>query len=166
MIHNTRYPQMLRLRRIQPGPGISFVLSDGVMALAVLLALAELAPWPVIVILPVTVASVVKFGDEVLLAAERWAGTRRPASDESTPPAGIDEGCGGTVYRSTAVSSKPETGDTGAPSLALAAVDFSVFAARRSRWMRRGRNPDARGVGVNQRPSLWIGPHTETPPQH
>jgi hypothetical protein len=165
MIHSTRYARALRLRRIQPNSGTSAVLSEGAIAVAALLALAELAPWPVIVILPVAVACGLKLGDEALLIAARRAGARGPAVTETTQPVGVDASCAGTVYRSTAVPSDAEPGQTDAPALAPAAADFPAFAARRSRWTRQSNIPDARSVGVNQRQSVWIKPHTETPPQ-
>lgn len=170
MIHGTWYTRTwytrtLRLRRIQPGSATSAVLLEGVIVLAILLALAELVPWPVIVILPIVVAAGLKLGDEALVIASRRSKAPRSSQPEDLRSSGTEASCAGTLYRSAAISSDVEIGQTKVSALTAAAVGFPMFAIRRSRWTHRCNAPDARSVGGNQRQSIWVGPHTETPPQ-
>ena len=62
------YARALRLRFVNPGGVLCFVFFEGAVALAALLALAELVTWWAVLILPATVAVMVKFND---LVAER-----------------------------------------------------------------------------------------------
>ena len=59
------YPRVLRLRYIRPGGLLCFLYFEGALALGVLLALAELAPWWGALVLPVVVALMVKINDTV-----------------------------------------------------------------------------------------------------
>ena len=59
------YARVLRLRHIQPGGLLCFLFFEGSVALGVLLALAELAPWWSALVLPVAVALMVKVNDLV-----------------------------------------------------------------------------------------------------
>jgi hypothetical protein len=64
---------VLRLRQLNPGPTLCFLLLEGSAFLALLLALAELASWWVILVLPVAVALMVKANDVVALTVARAA---------------------------------------------------------------------------------------------
>jgi len=57
------YARLLRLRYLHPGPVACFLLLEGTIALGALLALAELVDWPVVILLPVGVAVMVKIND-------------------------------------------------------------------------------------------------------
>jgi hypothetical protein len=59
------YARVLRLRYLHPGGLLCFLFFEGSIALGVLLALAELAPWWGMVVLPVAVALMVKLNDTV-----------------------------------------------------------------------------------------------------
>ncbi len=59
------YARVLRLRYLRPGGLLCFLFFEGSIALGVLLALAELAPWWGIVAIPVAVAVMVKLNDTV-----------------------------------------------------------------------------------------------------
>jgi hypothetical protein len=59
------YARVLRLRYLRPGGLLCFLYFEGSIALGVLLALAELAPWWGIFVLPVVVAAMVKLNDIV-----------------------------------------------------------------------------------------------------
>ena len=59
------YPRLLRLRHIQPNGWQRAALGEGVLALAALLVLADLASAWTLLVLPVAVAAVVK-GHDVL----------------------------------------------------------------------------------------------------
>src|SRR5690606_41989245 len=57
------YARMLRLRHINPGAGLCFVLFEGVIALSALLAFAEQMSWWGVAVLPLAVAGVVELND-------------------------------------------------------------------------------------------------------
>jgi hypothetical protein len=59
------YARALRLRHVRPGGLMSFLLFECVIALAVLLALAELVSWWAVALLPAAVAAMVKINDLV-----------------------------------------------------------------------------------------------------
>jgi len=70
------YARLLRLRYVRLSALMSFLLFEGTIAVAVLLALAELVSWWAVAVLPVAVAATVKFNDVVtgaLLRARRAA---------------------------------------------------------------------------------------------
>jgi hypothetical protein len=59
------YARVLRLRHLAPSGLLCFVFLEGAVVLGILLALAELVSWWGVVVLPVTVALMVKFNDLV-----------------------------------------------------------------------------------------------------
>ncbi|MEV0808629.1 hypothetical protein [Micromonospora sp. NPDC050200] len=59
------YARALGLRVVNPGGVLCFLFFEGAVALAVLLALAELVSWWAVVLLPVAVALMVKLNDMV-----------------------------------------------------------------------------------------------------
>jgi hypothetical protein len=65
------YARALRLRYLRPGGLLCFLFFEGAIALGVLLALAELAPWWGIVVLPAAVALMVKLNDTVAASHAR-----------------------------------------------------------------------------------------------
>lgn len=67
------YARALRLRHLHPGGMLCFVYFEGAIALGLLLALAELVSWWVVLILPVSVALMVKVNDLVAGAVARSA---------------------------------------------------------------------------------------------
>lgn len=67
------YARALGLRHLHPGGMLCFVFFEGTLALGLLLALAELVSWWVVVILPVSVALMVKVNDLVAGAVTRSA---------------------------------------------------------------------------------------------
>jgi hypothetical protein len=69
------YARLLRLRNVAPSGLTCFFFLEGSVALAALLALAELVSWWGVVVLPVLVALMVKLNDMV-------AGAVRPAPRE------------------------------------------------------------------------------------
>jgi hypothetical protein len=87
------YARLLRLKHITPGGLLCFVFLEGAVALGVLLALAELVSWWGVIVLPLTVAVMVKLNDVIAglfpvaptdepVAAR--AAVRRPIGEEST----------------------------------------------------------------------------------
>jgi hypothetical protein len=60
-----RYARVLRLRHLRLGGGACFLLFEGSIAAAVLLAFAELVSWWAVLVVPLTVAAMVKLNDAV-----------------------------------------------------------------------------------------------------
>ncbi|MCM0678353.1 hypothetical protein NCC78_27305 [Micromonospora phytophila] len=67
------YARVLGLRFVNPGGVLCFLFFEGAVALAALLALAELVTWWAVLILPATVAVMVKLNDMVAAAVVRSA---------------------------------------------------------------------------------------------
>ena len=63
--HRPLYARLLRLRHITPGGRLCFVFLEGAVALGALLALAELVSWWGVLVLPLTVAVMVKLNDVI-----------------------------------------------------------------------------------------------------
>jgi hypothetical protein len=80
------YARVLRLRHLQPSGLWCFLFFEGMIALGVLLALAELVSWWAVLVLPAVVAIMVKVND-VVAGAWVHAG-RRPAAAVPPKPAG------------------------------------------------------------------------------
>jgi hypothetical protein len=71
--HRPLYARALRLRYVNPSGLLCFLFVEGAVALAVLLALAELVSWWGVVALPASVAIMVKVDDLVAGAVARSA---------------------------------------------------------------------------------------------
>ncbi|MER7460193.1 hypothetical protein [Micromonospora sp. NPDC126480] len=67
------YARVLGLRFVNPGGVLCFVFFEGAIALAALLALAELVTWWAVLVLPATVAVMVKLNDLVAARVVRSA---------------------------------------------------------------------------------------------
>ncbi|MFC0099102.1 hypothetical protein ACFFKH_16435 [Micromonospora marina] len=67
------YARVLGLRFVNPGGVLCFLFFEGAVALAVLLALAELVSWWAVLVLPVAVAAMVKLNDVVAEMVVRTA---------------------------------------------------------------------------------------------
>ncbi|MFC7545398.1 hypothetical protein [Plantactinospora sp. GCM10030261] len=67
------YSRTLGLRHVDPGAVLCFMFFEGSIILALLLALAELVSWWTVLVLPATVAALVKLNDEVAAAVARSA---------------------------------------------------------------------------------------------
>ncbi|WP_250009150.1 hypothetical protein [Actinoplanes sp. M2I2] len=63
--HRPLYARMLRLRTLTPSGFVCFVFLEGAIALGILLALAELVSWWGVLVLPATVAIMVKLNDVI-----------------------------------------------------------------------------------------------------
>jgi hypothetical protein len=86
------YARVLRLRHIAPSGLLCFVFLEGSVALGLLLALAELVSWWGVLVLPVTVAMMVKLNDVIAGSLARTAtpvrpGSPRPATAQVLRPA-------------------------------------------------------------------------------
>jgi hypothetical protein len=82
------YARMLGLRHLAPNGFLCFVFLEGAVALGILLALAELVSWWGVLVLPLTVAAMVKLNDLVAGVLARPAPPpRRPVGAGTvTPP--------------------------------------------------------------------------------
>jgi len=67
------YARLLGLRFVNPGGVLCFLFFEGAVALAALLALAELVTWWAVLVLPATVAVMVKLNDMVAAMVVRSA---------------------------------------------------------------------------------------------
>jgi hypothetical protein len=67
------YSRVLGLRHVDPGGLLCFCFFEGAIILALLLTLAELVSWWAVLVLPVSVALMVKLNDEVAAAVARSA---------------------------------------------------------------------------------------------
>ncbi|MFF5178029.1 hypothetical protein ACFY2Q_08395 [Micromonospora sp. NPDC000316] len=67
------YARLLGLRFVNPGGVLCFLFFEGTVALAVLLALAELVTWWAVLVLPLVVAVMVKLNDMVAATVVRSA---------------------------------------------------------------------------------------------
>ncbi|WP_241825693.1 hypothetical protein [Micromonospora sp. CB01531] len=67
------YARVLGLRFVNPGGVLCFLFFEGAVALAVLLALAELVTWWAVLVLPAVVAVMVKLNDMVAEGVIRTA---------------------------------------------------------------------------------------------
>lgn len=78
------YARVLRLRHVHPSGLLCFLYLEGMIALGVLLALAELMSWWVVPVLPLVVAAAVKLND--LVAGILAGGQPRPVAAEPAAP--------------------------------------------------------------------------------
>jgi hypothetical protein len=70
------YARVLRLRYLHPGGVLCFAFFEGMILLAVLLALAELVTWWVVIILPLSVGLMVKVNDVIAGLSVRQPGQK------------------------------------------------------------------------------------------
>jgi hypothetical protein len=84
------YARLLRLRRLRIGGFASFLLVECTVAVAILLALAELVSWWAVLVLPTAVAAMVKIND---LVGQPARATRRVGRHGAAVEArGVNEG--------------------------------------------------------------------------
>jgi hypothetical protein len=142
------YARMLGLQYLTPSGWLCFVFLEGAVALGILLALAELVSWWGVLVLPLTVALMVKLNDAVAGAVTRTpvaapAGVRTqirqrtggtPASAEVSRPPTVSFGDSLPAASSPAVrraAVRPPTMDSGIPPSAVGLHD-GVAAAHDS----------------------------------
>jgi hypothetical protein len=107
--HRPLYARALGLQYLDPSGLLCFLFFEGTIALAVLLALAELVSWWGVLVLPVSVAIMVKINDVVAGAVARSA-ARVPARARAELRRGDHEGgpvIGRASVRSAAAPSDP-----------------------------------------------------------
>ncbi|MBE1492868.1 hypothetical protein H4W31_008506 [Plantactinospora soyae] len=123
------YARALRLRHVDPGGTLCFVFFEGTVALGLLLALAELVSWWGVLVLPATVAVMVKVNDVVAAAVVRSA-ARVPAQERERFRREIQPAVGrASVPRQTLTGPGLAAPATGAGSGAAAGTDAAVPAS-------------------------------------
>jgi hypothetical protein len=85
-VHPPLYARLLRLRHVAPSGFLCFIFLEGAVALGILLALAELVSWWGVLVLPATVAMMVKLNDVVAGALTQPAPSARPAVARASKP--------------------------------------------------------------------------------
>lgn len=128
------YARVLRLRHVYPSGLMCFLFFEGMIALGVLLALAELVTWWAVPVLPVAVAGMVKVND--LVAGALAVGGRRPAvigPAGSGPAATASAPDSGTPVTGTPVTGTP----VGGTPVSGAAVPDPAAPPRLSRQVSR-----------------------------
>jgi hypothetical protein len=123
------YARALGLQFIQPSNLMCFLFFEGTVALGVLLALAELADWWAVAILPLSVAIMVKVNDAVAGAAAR-SGT---GSRGSAVAAGRDSAAGRSARKVSGRVSVPVDSVLPPPPPPPAIEQPDAFAEQRSR---------------------------------
>ncbi|WP_236049162.1 hypothetical protein [Paractinoplanes ovalisporus] len=91
--HRPLYARMLRLKYLTPSGFLCFVFLEGAVALGILLALAELVSWWGVIVLPATVAIMVKLNDVIagaLTPPPAVAVAGRPLMEHARPTAGAE----------------------------------------------------------------------------
>ena len=87
------YARVLGLQYLRPSNLLCFSFFEGAIALAALLALAELAQWWVVLVLPMSVAAMVKLNDVIAGAVLRAGSVRAPkALGRATVPVAAAHG--------------------------------------------------------------------------
>ncbi|GAB2593324.1 hypothetical protein Aab01nite_36340 [Paractinoplanes abujensis] len=94
-VHRPMYARMLRLKFLTPNGFLCFVFLEGAVALGILLALAELVSWWGVIVLPLTVAIMVKLNDVIAGAltpvpAAAPVGVRPLVEHATVPPPADD----------------------------------------------------------------------------
>ena len=103
--HRPLYARTLRLKSLAPSGFLCFAFLEGSVALGILLALAELVSWWGVLVLPATVAVMVKLNDVVAGAVSQPAGPPPyVVASAMTVPASTVPGVGRVPIRHTTAS--------------------------------------------------------------
>ena len=160
MRHQPLYSRMLALKHLAPSGFLCFVFLEGAIALGGLLALAELVSWWGVLVLPVTVAIMVKLNDVIAGAVSRpTIPPPRVVSSASAGWASSVPGTGRDPYVSTVRTDRSLEWPAGRPALrsavatASAEGDFARLGARDDLSLGRAGTVDLRQHEVHGRPS-------------
>ncbi len=140
------YARMLRLRHLSPSGFLCFVYLEGAVALGILLALAELVSWWGVLVLPVTVAAMVKLNDVVAGAL-----TRPMVPAAASAP--VVTQAGGPLLRPSTIRQSPGQETV---RLSVAGDDRSLTGARTVDLRRSGQVvADASALNAPPPPRQW-----------
>jgi hypothetical protein len=140
------YARVLRLRHIRPGGLSCFLMFEGVLALGVLLALAELVNWWAVPVLPVVVAGAVKFND-LVIGVLRAPGPTPPVVRRTATVPVAAPASGGYQARAAASGRAPAPVAVRPGAMRPATAPVLTEQARDTDPYR----PHRRGGGANQR---------------
>jgi hypothetical protein len=154
------YARLLRVRQLRLSGLTSFLLFEGVMAIATLLALAELVSWWGVLVLPMAVAGMVKFNDVLAgtLSTRRWTVAPHPAALAGIPadPATVGAHASGRLVpaaRHEAPSTSQPVRVGGRQSTSSASV--YPYPARIAGQRGAGQQTRYLATGVNERWLRW-----------
>jgi hypothetical protein len=133
------YARLLRLRHLAPSGFLCFVFLEGAAALGILLALAELVSWWGVLVLPATVAAMVKLNDLIAGMLARPA-----AAAPRTGPAAAATAAGSPALRPATM--RPE-----------AVADYDS-------WLRGARTVDLHQRAMGPLPSMTGNPEAMNRP--
>ena len=150
------YARLLGLRFVNPGGVLCFLFFEGAIALAVLLALAELVTWWAVLVLPVVVAAMVKLNDMVAaivvhsaaLVPEQERDRFRRQIDRWSAEPGWN-GCSHSVP-GVVITADPVTAPAGQPVRLSADPVAAMTRGRQAGPQEHGRpldTPEAPGLG-------------------
>ena len=113
------YARLLGLRFVNPGAALCFVFFEGSVLLAALLALAELVTWWSMIVLPVTVAVMVKLNDLVageVIRSAAWVPDQERDRFRRRLPPGLERSVGRARVPAAlpAAPRRPESNPAGA----------------------------------------------------
>ncbi len=125
------YARVLRLQHLDPGGMLCFCFLEGTLALGLLLALAELVSWWGVLLLPLSVAVMVKVNDLVAAAVIRSA-ARVPAVEQERFRREIQPAVGRAAVPVTSLSgpvgpNRPIDMESGGPATAGPPRDGGKF---------------------------------------
>jgi predicted secreted protein len=136
------YAKVLGLQYLRPSNLLCFAFFEGAVVLAALLALAELADWWVVLVLPLTVAAMVKLNDVIAGAVQRAASNQAPKAlgRAAVPGAALrgaaavsGTGARGWPRRGTRIPSSVRTDDSVAPTGPAGSGEWSGSPEQRAR---------------------------------
>src|SRR3712207_6311320 len=163
------YARLLGLQYVAPGGFLCFVFLEGAIALGILLALAELVSWWGVLVLPVTVALMVKLNDVVAGALTRAAAGTPRATGRGVSADGL---YGTGVATAASIGATGEAGGGAATDrstrgartvrLSQAVISRAARAARHDQVPHGRRPADGRhGVQETQHPAAELSPAAE-----
>ena len=142
------YARIIGLQYLTPSGFLCFVFFEGAVALGILLALAELVSWWGVLVLPLTVAAMVKLNDVIAGAVSR------PAVVPAGAPTAVRQRAGGTGTPARRVPVRPATMELSTPPPAVAEPTGDVTAvvppALTRSWPVRAEELDATQQRVRQ----------------
>jgi hypothetical protein len=145
------YARIIGLQYLTPSGFLCFVFLEGAVALGILLALAELVSWWGVLVLPLTVAAMVKLNDVIAGAVTRPAvatpGARIPLRQRTGGTARPSAGFPSAEATVRHAAIRPSTMPAGAaPAVAVPGPDDVTAlntAAFTPPWAPRAEEPDA-----------------------
>jgi hypothetical protein len=137
--HRPLYARMLRLKFLRPSGFLCFVFLEGSVALGILLALAELVSWWGVLVLPATVAIMVKLNDVI-------AGSLTPPPPPVATPRAVREHAHASALRPAGPPGVGEGTTTRLPGV----IDGAGGVPIKRPWVERVERAEARQQWMRQ----------------